>query len=217
MRKSLLGHLNYANVAATAALVFAMGGGALAATHYLINSTKQINPAVMRKLQGRSGKSGVTGPQGAPGLQGPVGPQGQEGPRGLEGKAQSGAAAYEMALKPSLEELPAGASRTLTLADIPPGAYAISAKALIAPVEEAKGAAECVLAAGSGSDRSIASLGPSSKPAVTLSDELTHTFGGTSTVTLTCEVSGNEWTLEEGTRIVAVKVQEQHASSGSAG
>lgn len=216
MRKSLLQHLSYANIVATVALVFAMSGGALAATHYLVNSTKQINPAVMRKLQGKSGKRGVTGPQGVPGLEGPAGPQGQEGPRGLEGKAQSGVAAYEMALAPSLEELPAGASKTLTLADVPPGAYAISARALIVPVEEAKGAAECVLAAGSDSDRSVAALGPESKPAVTLSDELTHTFGATSSVTFTCEVSGNEWTLGEGTRIVAVKVQEQHAASGGA-
>lgn len=42
--------LSYANVAATLALVFSMSGGALAATHYLINSTKQINPKVLKKL-----------------------------------------------------------------------------------------------------------------------------------------------------------------------
>ena len=37
--------LTYANVAATLALVFSMTGGALAAKHYLINSTRQINPS----------------------------------------------------------------------------------------------------------------------------------------------------------------------------
>src|SRR5437764_1330047 len=42
-------HLNYANVIATLALFFAITGGALAAKHYLINSTKQINPKVMAK------------------------------------------------------------------------------------------------------------------------------------------------------------------------
>src|SRR5438876_8031642 len=43
--------LTYANVAATLALVFSMTGGALAAKHYLINSTSQINPKVLKKLK----------------------------------------------------------------------------------------------------------------------------------------------------------------------
>jgi hypothetical protein len=41
-------HLSYANVVATLTLVFAMSGGALAAKHYLTNSTGQINPKVLR-------------------------------------------------------------------------------------------------------------------------------------------------------------------------
>ena len=40
-------HLSYANVATTLALGLAMSGGALAAGHYLINSSKQINPKVL--------------------------------------------------------------------------------------------------------------------------------------------------------------------------
>jgi hypothetical protein len=47
--------ITYANVAATLALVFSMSGGALAATHYLINSTKQISPKVLKKLKGPRG------------------------------------------------------------------------------------------------------------------------------------------------------------------
>jgi hypothetical protein len=43
-------HLTYANVTATLALVLAMSGGALAATHYLVNSTKQIDPKVLDSL-----------------------------------------------------------------------------------------------------------------------------------------------------------------------
>ncbi len=58
-------HLNYANVVATLALVFAMSGGALAASHYLINSAKQINPKVLNKLRGRQGVSGSRGATGA--------------------------------------------------------------------------------------------------------------------------------------------------------
>jgi hypothetical protein len=41
---------SYANVVATLALVLAMSGGALAASHYLITSTKQISPRVLKKL-----------------------------------------------------------------------------------------------------------------------------------------------------------------------
>jgi hypothetical protein len=43
-------HLSYANVTATLALVFAMTGGALAANHYLLTSTKQISPKVLKQL-----------------------------------------------------------------------------------------------------------------------------------------------------------------------
>ena len=75
--------LTYANVVATLALVFAMSGGALAANHYLINSTKQINPKVLKKLTGTPGRAGGTG---ASGVAGPVGPTGKEGPAGKEGK-----------------------------------------------------------------------------------------------------------------------------------
>jgi hypothetical protein len=43
-------HLTYANVTATLALVFAMSGGAIAAKHYLVSSTKQIDPKVLNSL-----------------------------------------------------------------------------------------------------------------------------------------------------------------------
>ena len=45
--------ITYANVAATLALVLSMSGGAMAATHYLINSTKQIDPKVLRSSKAR--------------------------------------------------------------------------------------------------------------------------------------------------------------------
>jgi hypothetical protein len=86
---------NYANVTATLALFFAMSGGALAAKHYLINSTKQINPKVLRALKGNmgptgasglTGKEGPAGKEGPPGKEGPQGKEGKEGPQGTEGK-----------------------------------------------------------------------------------------------------------------------------------
>ena len=77
--------LTYANVVATLALVFAMSGGAWAASHYLINSTKQINPKVLRKLRGARGPLGPTGPIGPQGVTGPTGRQGNRGEKGEPG------------------------------------------------------------------------------------------------------------------------------------
>jgi hypothetical protein len=66
-------HLTYANVAATLALVFSMGGGALAAQHYLITKANQISPIVRAQLRGTKGQQG---PQGTGGPAGPQGPPG---------------------------------------------------------------------------------------------------------------------------------------------
>ena len=81
--------LSYANVTATLALVFAMSGGALAANHYLINSTKQINPKVLKSLKGSTGKAGANGANGANGATGATGPGGPAGPQGSQGPAGS--------------------------------------------------------------------------------------------------------------------------------
>jgi hypothetical protein len=83
--------LNYANVTATLALFFAMSGGALAAKHYLINSTKQINPKVLRALKGNRGPTGPAGALGAPGAQGKEGVAGKEGKEGKAGSTVLGA------------------------------------------------------------------------------------------------------------------------------
>lgn len=71
---------------ATLALVFAFTGGALAASRYLINSTSQINPKVLRQLRGARGLEGVPGPAGSEGKPGKEGLPGEEGKAGLEGK-----------------------------------------------------------------------------------------------------------------------------------
>jgi len=79
----------YANVAMTLALVFAMTGGAYAAKHYLITSTKQISPKVLRQLKGKTGKTGVAGANGANGTngaQGAAGANGKDGANGANGK-----------------------------------------------------------------------------------------------------------------------------------
>jgi hypothetical protein len=79
-------------VIAGLALVFAMTGGAYAAKKYLITSTKQISPSVLKALQGKAGVGGAPGAAGAPGVQGP---QGAQGPAGSAGTAGSGGAKGE--------------------------------------------------------------------------------------------------------------------------
>lgn len=71
-----------AMVVALLALFFALGGSALAAKHYLISSTKQISPKVLKKLQGKTGATGSTGPVGSVGPKGETGAKGETGPAG---------------------------------------------------------------------------------------------------------------------------------------
>lgn len=85
MSLSIRRHLSYANVVATMALVFAMSGSALAAKHYLITSTSQISPKVLKKLTGKAGNTGAPGAQGPSGASGKEGAPGKEGTPGKEG------------------------------------------------------------------------------------------------------------------------------------
>lgn len=83
--------LNATTAIAMLALVFGMTGGAWAAKKYLITSTKQISPSVLKalKVPGKNGANGTPGAAGPPGPGGPAGPQGgagSEGKQGAEGK-----------------------------------------------------------------------------------------------------------------------------------
>ena len=73
-----------ANVLLIFALVLAMSGGAFAAGKYLITSTKQISPKVLKDLKGKAGANGAAGAQG------PAGPVGPAGPAGPAGKGEKG-------------------------------------------------------------------------------------------------------------------------------
>jgi hypothetical protein len=84
MRKRM--RVSPAMVIAGLALVFAMTGGAYAAKKYLIISTKQISPSVLKQLQGKAGPAGANGAQGPAGLQGPAGAAGAKGDTGAAGK-----------------------------------------------------------------------------------------------------------------------------------
>ena len=110
-------HLTYANVAATLALVFAMTGGALAAKHYLINSTSQISPKVLKKLHGAKGKTGATGKQGAQGAPGAEGKQGPTGPS--NGYSAFNATVHNMEFPQNI---------TMDTVAVAAGSYLVSAK-----------------------------------------------------------------------------------------
>jgi len=72
-------------VLAFVALLIATTGTAFGARHYLVTSTKQISPRVIRKLRGMQGKRGARGLPGAQGARGPAGETGAAGPAGAAG------------------------------------------------------------------------------------------------------------------------------------
>ena len=85
MTRRILAKITYVNVVATVALFVVLGGGALAANRYLITSTRQISPTVLKRLQGAQGPRGPQGAQGLPGSTGPAGAAGVPGAAGPAG------------------------------------------------------------------------------------------------------------------------------------
>jgi Collagen triple helix repeat (20 copies) len=223
----LRGHLSYANVVATLALVFATSGGALAASRYLITSTRQINPKVLKQLQGRAGapglpgRPGLPGPGGAPGAQGPqglpgpvgsTGPQGPQGPEGPRGPSE----VFEARLKKDSAEIEPKILRTFTLENLPAGAYVIDGKATIMQKQNQPASSiECELSAGADHDTTNQLLSTEAEELVSVSTELTHEFTSTGEVTMSCSTDTDKWKfLSEGpqvTRIIAIRVDALHS------
>ena len=131
-------HLTYANVAATLALVFAMSGGAIAAKRYLINSTGQINPKVLKKLKGKTGARGATGAPGAAGKEGPAGKAGTEGKAAPAPETTSVSAA-------SVGFAPGAAAEEILKTELPTGTYTVLASTTGENNSPANDPVECVL------------------------------------------------------------------------
>lgn len=108
-------HLSYANVAATLALVFAMSGGAIAATGgfstggelqacvneegslKLLKSGKKCKRGQKTVAWSMRGPAGTAGANGAPGTPGAPGANGAEGPKGGNGAEEKWASIGEQA------------------------------------------------------------------------------------------------------------------------
>ena len=121
MFSRIRGRFTYANVVVTFALVFALSGGAYAASRYVITSTKQISPKVLKSLKGANGANGASGAPGAQGVQGSQGaqgPQGPQGPQGAGGPAGQGVTSKTVTTKEAAcnkeggSEFTAGSSKT---------------------------------------------------------------------------------------------------------
>ena len=106
-------HVSPATVIASLALVFAMTGGAYAAKKYLVTSTKQISPSVLKSLQGKAGAPGSNGAQGPAGPAGPAGPQGPGGSGGSEGKTGPAGTSATSSVEPKGVNCKEGGSKFL--------------------------------------------------------------------------------------------------------
>lgn len=115
-----------ARALALIALTAAIGGGtAFAAGHYLITSTKQIKPSVLKSLRKR-GPAGPVGPQGAQGAQGPKGSTGSSGTNGSNG-VNGAVAAYHAGTGSSPVSLTDASGKTVISKTLPAGSYVINA------------------------------------------------------------------------------------------
>jgi len=183
-------HLSYANVIATVALVFAMSGGALAASRYLINSTKQINPKVLKKLRGLAGAPGAGGKEGPPGKEGAPGKEGsvgKEGSRGTEGPAGIGPAlgAFHNGSVLVTSTEPGNPTVVGTLGKIPAGSYVIIAKLYVFDGAGSSVKVVCKLLAEADGDQVINDLSGSDEIGA-FPLQLVHQFNSTGAATVTC-------------------------------
>jgi hypothetical protein len=194
--------ISYANVTATLALFFAITGGALAARHYLVNSTNQINPKVLKQLRGQNGKS-VTGPQGLKGDPGPAGPKGEPGAPGAKGeKGEKGEPG------PSHAYSAIAHGSTNATATVPPGDYVVNGRGWLAVEQQAQpGLGQCLIIANGSPEDSVEATVPNlggesggkKLGEVTIDNQATVHLGQTGPIEEQCQPS------EESTAVITVR------------
>ncbi|HEX5853188.1 MAG TPA: hypothetical protein VFY36_08850 [Solirubrobacteraceae bacterium] len=181
--------ITYANVTATLALVFAMSGGALAANHYLINSTKQISPKVLKKLKGKTGKTGAAGVPGAAGKEGAPGKEGAAGKTGERGPSHAFDVKVESVEFPSTENEPI----TVASLSLPAGSYSVLGKTIANNNAASIAGVECRLELGGTviDEGGFIRMTEEGKGADRMSivDSGVGTLSSAGTATLKCEVS----------------------------
>ena len=198
--------LRLTQAALVIAVLFALTGGAVAAGHYLITSTKQISPRVLKSLRGARGARGargLPGPRGVAGAAGAAGTNGVNGTNGINGtNGQGPAIAVTNLTGVTLGSVSDTANHSVATLAVPAaGSYTVTAKVL-ARASGGSGVAHsiCTLTAHSASggaddvdasDASLDTVGTSVEiPVVTVPLQVTHVFSGPGTINLSCQQNG---------------------------
>ncbi|HME03145.1 MAG TPA: hypothetical protein VKG38_08965 [Solirubrobacteraceae bacterium] len=159
-----------ATIIASLALFFSLGGTAIAAHHYLITSTGQIKPSVLKKL---TGNTGATGAAGATGLRGVEGPRGKEGPEGARSDVwQAGTGKAESTAPLSVS--------------VPAGSYLVVAKTVAAGAASEVAVVACYVKGGGEEDRASGQIGETVKE-LTLTNVETTVLSTPGTIELECK------------------------------
>jgi len=213
-------HLTYANVVASLALFLALGGAAFAATQLPRNSvgTGQLKAEAVtagkiakktrNQLRGDRGPAGAQGPQGktgktgAKGAKGATGAKGDAGAKGAPGADGTGPAFEVLTLNKTIGD----ASPPLLSQGLAAGAYVITADVTATNNTGAEALPiECTLVAGTESSAAAATMAKGDVQSLSVS--LTHTFGSTGAVTLTC--NSPEAVLVDSANMISTQVKSQ--------
>jgi hypothetical protein len=228
--------LSPAIAVALLALFIALGGSAVAASRYLINSTGQINPKVLKKLKGEVGLEGTKGLAGAPGLagakgdpgpKGETGPEGKAGPKGEKGAEGKAGSKGEAGSSPGLIDTVEGpltlkaesAEQTVaTMANVPAGHYLLNAKVTVENQAAGESTVQCYLRAESTTiDEAKAYFGSGEFKEAgyiqTLPLTASQSFASTGAVVLTCNDLGSATVVSRAV-ISAVQVQPLTQTTG---